>query len=84
MMPPIKILSPEECEQASFVVCARVGHGVKVPGHIEIECSDCAAPIMLAPSSPVKPPKICIPCMMKRAAAKRQQQIDAGQTSFSA
>lgn len=84
MPAPIKVVSPEEAEACDFVVLAKVGEGYGVPGWMEVPCSVCGTACMLAPSSPAKPPKICIPCMVKRQRAVKVAKVEASQQSFSA
>jgi len=82
---PVHVLSPEECEKCDVVVCTPVaGYPVPpVPGAIKVACSRCDQLCWLALSSPVKPPKICIPCLIKQQHAERLKKVEAGQMSLS-
>jgi hypothetical protein len=64
------IVTPNEefnPEGIDFVVCGYAQSGAyRVPGAIDVECHDCKTMIILSPSSPVKPPKLCHACAIDR------------------
>ena len=54
--------TPEECEAAAFVVCGPISY---YPDDVHTLCSACGSPIVHRPYVPAKPPKICIPCVLR-------------------
>lgn len=61
---PMNIVSPEEAEEADFVVCMRVGDGNEglFPDNVRARCAECGYTIYFRPHNPTKPPKICMQC----------------------
>lgn len=55
----VEVASPEECEQAAFVVCSPIGF---FDDDIKTTCAFCNTAIVHRPSAPKAPPKICICC----------------------
>jgi hypothetical protein len=68
---PIRIVSQEEAEQASFLVCvpkSRLPEGRPyfeddVAGH----CAHCGTEIVFRPHAPKSPTKICVDCAVDHA-----------------
>lgn len=54
--------TPEECEQATFVVCGPESH---FADDVHTTCAYCQMPIVHRPYVPVTPPKICMRCMTR-------------------
>lgn len=54
--------TPEECEQADFVVCAPVSY---FADDVHTTCAYCQTPIVHRPYAPVTPTKICFRCMLQ-------------------
>lgn len=77
-MIPIKVVTPEEAEKCDFVVC---GDKAAVAGAYEAKCSKCSAKVFVAPSSPVKPPKICLSCyasyLIQKLSERNEQSFPA-------
>ena len=67
--PPFKIVSAERAEQATFVVCMRVGTGdmFRFDDNQYGKCADCGHAIYFRPYNPTTPPKICAHCALDRA-----------------
>ena len=60
---PIKIVSDEEAEEASFVICVlRDQHPKHFDDDIVTTCAECGVSIRHRPTSPKKPKKICVTC----------------------
>lgn len=54
-------------ESVDFVVCGpALPDAYRVDGAIDVECDDCKVLVILSPSSPVKPPKLCFSCASAR------------------
>lgn len=66
------VATPEECEKADVVVCARKGTPSPFTDNLEAPCSGCGAVLIYRPHAPVTPPKMCIECAMEMAEATRQ------------
>ena len=60
---PIELVSPEEAEKATFVVCGTPEYST-MPDDVHTRCAACDKPIIHRPYAPKTPPKICIQCMM--------------------
>lgn len=64
-MAALQVGTTEECEKADFVVCLTAtpdNQQYKANGSIEVPCDGCGAMLMLHPTSPVKPRKLCLGC----------------------
>jgi hypothetical protein len=65
-LPKITVVDDATAERANYVVCARVysydADQIVVANSYRAACALCSTPIWVAPSSPLTPPKICIPC----------------------
>lgn len=55
----IRVVSRDEAEQATFVVCGPISH---FADDVHATCAGCRAPIVHRPHVPSKPPKVCLPC----------------------
>lgn len=64
---PVNVGTPEECEQASFVVC---GPESFFPDDVHTTCAFCHTPIVHRPSVPMAPPKICLRCLQRVVSTK--------------
>lgn len=78
---PIKVVTKEEAESMDVVVC---GDKAMIPGCLEAVCSICKARIVVSPTSPAKPPKICLKCIPAWTARDKAQREAARQQSFPA
>jgi hypothetical protein len=65
----VKIVSDEEAEGAGAVLCLRIGDYTPFIDNVETNCAFCGTAIFHRPSAPVKPPKVCMPCVVDRAPA---------------
>lgn len=65
----IKVVSPEDAEQADMCVCMRIGEGdmFRFDDNVYGKCADCGHGIYHRPTMPKKPPKVCVSCAYKRA-----------------
>jgi len=76
----IKVGNKDQSEAVDYVVC---GKASSVPleqrdkGSVEVECHACKTLVILSPSSPVKPPKLCPDC-----ALEKMKEADAGEQSL--
>lgn len=59
----IQVVSPEEAEEATMVVCCRVGMPRHFDDDLEGVCSHCGQAVFFRPNSPKTPPKVCIECV---------------------
>jgi len=67
---PIEVAEPEECEQASAVVCVPDSWGSgEFTDNVHTTCADCGCAIHHRPHAPNRPPRICIDCFVKRREA---------------
>jgi len=66
------VATPEECEKADVVVCARKGTPTPFTDNLEAPCSVCGAILIHRPHAPTRPPKMCIECAMEMAGATKQ------------
>lgn len=64
---PVTVVSAEEAEKCEYVICAPADGRPRVPGSITVQCCKCGVSCWLAPSTPVKPAKICYNCMTRDA-----------------
>ena len=66
--PGIEVVSPEEAEKASFVVCVFAGQESKKfkADNVYTDCAECGSPITHRPHAPKTPPKICIRCAIEK------------------
>lgn len=66
-------------ETADYVVCGVVNHPLtfNAEGSIIVECCECKIPIRLGKTSPVKPPKICPGCMLKKLKENKEEEGDS-------
>ena len=71
-MKQIDIVSAEEAEECLFLVCCRKGTPSPFTDNIEGTCCACAHPVFYRPSSPKKPPRICMQCALERMEATVQ------------
>lgn len=61
----IEIVSEEEAEKADAVMVIRVKDAKRVAsGSVITQCSLCHEDVWLAPTSPVKPRKVCVDCVL--------------------
>lgn len=66
---PIEVTPAEEFDMESIdaVLCAyATPDAFRVEGAVDVECDDCKTMVILSPTSPVKPPKLCFKCAMAR------------------
>jgi len=57
----MRIVTPEEAEQANFVVCIRKDDPTTFADNLEGTCAWCGAEVIFRPHAPVTPPRICPP-----------------------
>lgn len=61
----IEVVSEEEAEKATFVVCGDADQGpYPWDDNVETTCALCGKDVVHRPSAPKAPMKICIQCMM--------------------
>jgi len=58
----MKVVTPEEAEKASFVVCVRKGDPTPFADNLDGSCAWCGHPVVFRPHAPKNPPRICQPC----------------------
>lgn len=71
----IDVVDDATSERASYVVCTRVIDAIgepRVPNSYQIACCGCFQLVWVAPSSPLKPPKICVQCAAQVVTARKQ------------
>lgn len=76
----IKVGNKEQSEAVDYVVCGKASSlplEQRDKGSVEVECHVCKTLVILSPSSPVKPPKLCHECAVNRLKDK-----SAGEQSF--
>jgi hypothetical protein len=61
-MIPIAVVSNEEAEKATFVVCLRLGEPSPFTDNEYGKCAHCGHGIFFRPYVPTTPPKICLQC----------------------
>lgn len=72
----VNVVSQEEAEQVPRMACCRVGS----PGDLQSpwddnltgSCSICGHAIIFRPTSPTKPAKVCIECVVEFSRATKQ------------
>jgi hypothetical protein len=67
----IKVVSQQEAEEASLVVCMPDDGTRYFSDDVETTCAWCGRGIIHRPHVPAKPPKVCAPCVQ---ASLTQQQ----------
>jgi hypothetical protein len=72
LAPPFKVVSLAEAEQASYVVCCRVGNPRHFDDDVEGTCCSCSHPVFFRPTAPKTPPRLCIECAIDMAGGLRQ------------
>lgn len=68
----ISVVSDEEAEKASAVVCMRKGFESPFDDNVEGVCSVCNHAIIYRPYMPIAPPKICYECMVAMVSETKQ------------
>lgn len=66
----ITVVSNEEAEQCSMVICNTSDIPSIFPDNVDTTCGLCGAGIYHRPHVPKTPPKICIHCALKLVSAK--------------
>jgi len=61
--PPIKVVSHDEAERCSYVVCMRKGSYSPFTDNETGVCSHCGTAIFFRPYMAKTPPKICLECI---------------------
>jgi len=61
-LPPIKVVSEEEAEEAELVVCCTIGMTRYFDNDVETVCAQCGTGIFHRPHAPRKPKKVCLNC----------------------
>ncbi len=60
----IQIVSDEEAEKASYVVCVREGVASPFSDNLTGSCSHCGHAVYFRPSAPKTPPRMCMECFV--------------------
>jgi len=60
-----KLVSPEECEKATYVVCTTADTPNPWPDNLYTNCGICGVAIQYRPYMPTTPMKICFECFLK-------------------
>ena len=72
----VNVADDATCERADYVVCSRVIDAIgerRVANSRQVLCAaGCFHLIWVAPSSPLKPPKVCVQCATSIATARKQ------------
>lgn len=68
----IEVVSQAEAEEAEFVVCMKVGADTPFTDNLTGHCCACGEAVIFRPTSPVKPPRICLECAAERMGATIQ------------
>lgn len=68
----IPIVSEEEAEDCAYLVCVRKGSPTPFDDNLEAPCTICGETVIYRPSSPRKPPRICMQCAVEAMGATRQ------------
>ena len=63
-----EIVSADEAERVDAVICGDVSC---FPDDVRSLCATCGAGLVHRPTAPVRPPKICLACAIRRARADR-------------
>lgn len=63
-----EIVDDATAETADAVVCIAAAPWLRFPDNLTGPCAECGLQLQWRPTSPKKPPKLCRPCAMKRAA----------------
>jgi hypothetical protein len=62
---PIKVASLAECEAADYVICVRLaGYSGTFTDNCQGPCSRCGETVIWRPYVPLRPPRICLECMV--------------------
>lgn len=67
---PVEVVSEEEAEKSSMVVCMPSWAPSPFDDNVIAQCADCHCEIIHRPYAPKTPPKVCVPCAMKRLDAE--------------
>lgn len=65
----IQVVSAEDAEKVSYVVCCRQGMSSPFTDNETGNCCACGHAIFFRPTSPKKPPKLCMECAADMAGA---------------
>ncbi|MDB5552162.1 MAG: hypothetical protein JWL86_2146 [Rhizobium sp.] len=68
----IPIVSAAEAEECAFLVCVRKGAFSPFTDNAEGRCSVCNHVVVFRPTSPAKPPRLCLECAAEMATATKQ------------
>lgn len=68
----IQIVTPEEAEEVSYLICCRQGVPTPLTGNLTGSCCACGSTVIFRPSAPKKPPRLCLQCAADILGATKQ------------
>ena len=66
LMKVAQVKSAEACEEVDLVLCVDATTPALFDDDVIAPCADCGRSVRHRPHAPKRPPKVCLPCGLKR------------------